>query len=831
MGNFMRRSLAFILGFIFAFVLLFGGIAGGAYWAFKNLTLGTLQIGEEESEVASWTIEDLTAFIIDVTKDPNSFTLKELEKHGFDLDELLTSMGVDLTTANPKDVESFKSLALASLFSENGLNNVGMGVVFLLLPKDATTGFYPVFSEGARNRLRQFSLGDFVKTDENGNLGAYSILRGMKLGSVLSSNFTETYEDGNFTYSSEDRGLNLLANVELGLFTDSLEGEQSDIGYEIKEGYLSHLKYKQLREIIASFGATDDASYQSNYEGLAILGEKTLDEIFVWNETKQWYELDISKIISIGTIGSMMGYEVCTNDENCQVHKDNLSLCDGELYENGVISETKGLYRHIVMNLCSVSVFELASGALDLNEMFDGVYLGSAFGYEMGELPTLCESDCLTEHTHVCDITCTKTHEHDVFCAPDCAESHVHNFYFVDENGVFVGNMYNAISNFAFNDALNGNLDLDSALEGVLIGEVMGYHLTDGVWYDESENLVQRNTIEERVLYQLYGKTIDDLSTIEFEDLVQGIKLGEILQLNKCTGIAGDCPVHESCDEEQIYWYNSDGVKTSALNNALADIELDGLMTDSNAIKTSLSTLRVGDLMQGYVLDGGVWKKSVGGSLEELNSLEKVTANISLGEVFDGTFDIKSQIDGVYIKDIVNVNSNKILSLVGECTINELPLKLNSMQVGEIMGYHLEGDTWYDDENNAVTGINKKLSNLTVESLSNGGFDTLLDGLVLGDVIDNYSTGSFAVMNTEGLSDANDDGVINAGDCPINDIATRVAEGAKNSSYQELENAGILEFESEVKNGLTSLYEGDSWKALTINEILTDVINKALANA
>ena len=143
MGNFMRRTLAFILGMVFSLVLTLGGIAGGAYWAYKNLTIGTFTPDQEGNEMSSWTIEDLTAFILGVANDPQSITLKLLEEKGFDIE---TTLGLDFSTANPQDVESLKSLAFASLTSETGLSEVDMGVLFLFIPKNEDTGKYPIFS-------------------------------------------------------------------------------------------------------------------------------------------------------------------------------------------------------------------------------------------------------------------------------------------------------------------------------------------------------------------------------------------------------------------------------------------------------------------------------------------------------------------------------------------------------------------------------------------------------------------------------------------------------------------------------------------------------------
>ena len=47
MSNFFRRTIAFILGMIFAVVVTVGAVAGGIYWAFKNMSLNGMGAGQE----------------------------------------------------------------------------------------------------------------------------------------------------------------------------------------------------------------------------------------------------------------------------------------------------------------------------------------------------------------------------------------------------------------------------------------------------------------------------------------------------------------------------------------------------------------------------------------------------------------------------------------------------------------------------------------------------------------------------------------------------------------------------------------------------------------
>ena len=802
MGNFMRRTLAFILGMIFSLVLTLGGIAGGAYWAYKNLTIGTFIPGQEDSEMSTWTVEDLTAFVLGLANDPQSITLKLLEEKGFDVE---TMLGLDFSTANPQDVESLKSLAFASLTGPTGLSEVDMGIVFLFLPKDEDTGNYPIFSEGARNRLRQFNLGDFVYNDANGVVGAANVLRSMKLGSILSDTYVETYVDGEYTYSSQDKGLDLFGNVQLGLFTALIEGQTVDFGYEIMEGYLTNLKTKSLAEIIASFGATDEETYNSKLESLSLVPSVKLQDAFIWNEENSWYELDVSKFMSLGTVGSLMGdISACTQAEDCPVHSD-VSDCDGELYENGVVTKQTGIKKAILKKLVNVQVTELMSGGFDFDSMFDDILIGDALGYTI-KSSGACEENCTYDHEHIYFETS--------YCEPDCNLDHKHNYYFVDVSDTFVGDMINELSNQTFGEVSSGEFDVSSIVEDAIIGEVMGYKLMEGEWVDSNDEPVDKSTLVNKILYQLYPKKVSELSTLKFEDMVADIELGEVLGYVKCNAKEDSCPVHtDLCEETEPYWYDGEK-RVSLMYNVLSNIQLAELSKNDNVIQEELSNLFVGDLM-GYTKNGSGWVKIVDGEEEKLSAIEEVMANIKLSEIFDGTFDLKAKINGLKIKEVVNVEGNAILSLVGESSIEELPSSIQGLSVGEIMGYEKDtnGAEWWDGKSNeAVTGIKYKVANLTVGDLSDGGFEDIIDGIVISDVIDNYSDGIFKIIKLE-------EGEDDAGDIKISAMPDRIKEGIKEATFHELIEAGLLE-DGGISKRLDNKLGKGNWESLTVIGIL-----------
>jgi hypothetical protein len=643
MGNFMRRTLAFFLGMIVAFVLVVGALVGGGYWAFKNLTPKDVGVKEETlGGLSSMTLEEWTAFLVDIKKDPQAFTVKELEKKGFNVNSFLTSVGVDVDNANPKDIESFKELALGSMFGGGALQEVGMGVVFLFIPKNSETGKYPIFSEGARNRLRQFTLADFFggATD---NSGYSSVLRSMKLGSVLSSSYEEVLlPDGTFEYVSEDRGLNLLANVELGVLTDKRESG-FDFGGEIQEGYLSTLKDKELIEIIASFGSKDEETFNAKYEGLAILSGVTLGETFVWSDEQGKYAFSVEPILNCLNIGKFMGVELCTKNDSCPVHESVLD-CDGELYEGGVISTKPDLEKGLLKNLASISVVDIMSGGLDISAMLDGLYLGSAFGYKKCTGNEACPVHGKLEPYVNCEGSIGK---------------------WFDDSGKYVGKMFDKLSANSFVDALNGNLDIDGIINETKVGEIFGYvecsgdaycevhdlfdcSSTLGNWYDSDGNPIERNDVTSKVMYQLYGKTLNDFGSLEIGDLLQGIKLGEFMGY--------------VYNEDEGYWEDSNGIRADILYETLADIEISNLTSNPNALTDELGKLYLGDFMK-YEKSGDEWYDNG----KVLSGIDKTLANIKLSDVLNGTLDIQEELSGI--------------------------------KIGEILGYTLTADGWVDESN------------------------------------------------------------------------------------------------------------------------------------
>ncbi len=776
MVNFMRRFFAFFAGVIFTFVLIVGGIVGGGYYAFKNLTPKDVGMSEETfGGLASMTFEEWTAFIMEVKNDPQSLTIKELEKQGFDTDAFLTSMGVDVANANPKDIEGFRELAVGALFGDSALYEVNMGILFLFIPKDAETGKYPVFSEGARNRLRQYSLGDVFGGEPTDNSGFSSILRSMKLGSVLSSVYDEQLEDGEFVYKSEDMGLDLLANVEMGLLTDGGEGGL-DLGYEIKEGYLTSLEDKELVEIIASFGATSEEDFNQKYDSLSLLAGVGLGELFTFDTEENKYKFTFDPVLQSLSLGKLFGVQLCSNDESCKVRHES-GVHDGKLYEISGSSEEfdklvegDNLQNTLYANLCSITIVDLMGSDLDISVFLDGMVLGSAFGY----------------------VKCTGASDCPIHADNGCGS--FANKWFTEED-VYVGNMLNDLAGTELNELLNGEgFDINGMLYESKIGELFGYvqcagegstescpiHANpedcvsnDNAWYewkDDEYKLIEATDVAQKVMLQLYNKTLETMGEITIDSLMGDITLGEFLNLtydeendvwldvneeevsiiyssiagltitdlrqpDAITDSIGGIVLGEFMGYEKRTdgeWYDKNGDKASAIYSAIADVTITELMENPTALTSELESLQIGELMRYEKRADGEWYNDD----EIVTGVEKTLADVLLGDVLNGTLIIEDEISGI--------------------------------QIGVILGYEYDGTKWVDDagtpapNEQAIDKILYQLYDKTLSDLSGGGIvmEDLIDGIPLGELLGYTKNGEFWYDGTQKIDDSSVDGKI-----------------------------------------------------------------------
>ncbi|MBO5712670.1 MAG: hypothetical protein J6R88_00500, partial [Clostridia bacterium] len=300
--------------------------------------------------------------------------------------------------------------------------------------------------------------------------------------------------------------------------------------------------------------------------------------------------IDIIGAIGDVKLGDIMGMTYCA-DPDCTDHLDGEGWYDADGYIIG--DDVAG---QIMKGLYEKTFNDLTNGGLDMAELTDGIYFGTALGYEIG------------------------TTTNAGYCAKDCTnaeEGHEHNFYWVDENGDFVGELENAISNIALKDCMGEEgVDIIGAIGDVKVGAIMGMtycadpdcpdHVDGEGWYD-ADGYIVGDDISGRIMKGLYEKTFDELSNgeLDFTELTKGIYLGEALGYTKC----GDgCEISHVHRQDRWYTLNEESGEyeyVGDLNNEISKISIEELMGDEGVdINEIIGGVTLGGLMGAYYCDG-----------------------------------------------------------------------------------------------------------------------------------------------------------------------------------------------------------------------------------
>lgn len=795
MGNFFRRTLAFIFGMVFGIVALSGAIAGTAYWAFKHLSLEKVGASQEMlGDMNGFTVEEWTALIVSANKNPNEFTLQKLEEYGFNLDEFVSKMGVKVDEADPRDVQAVKDLAPVALFSTaNGFKNLNAGIIFAFISK-GSNGRYPVFSEHARDYLRSLTIGELIKKDEiTGKPAILSYLSSLKIGAVLSSFFEETYNDvtNEYEYESENELLKNIGNIYFSLITDSVIGGKAvDIGYELNEGNLTGIGEKPLNEFIAELFVKEDSGKQDFVDKFDYL-DMLVKSLFVYNTEESKYKFDFMNFAGGIKIGDIAGVEQCTKDALCTIHND-VSNCTGNWYTADGTEITD-----ITTKLYGYTVADLINGFKDgtlVDLLMGDSYIGD-FMFKRGDTsdPSYCPSNCDND-----------------------TEGHEHKFYWLDADDNELTGIYKKLANVSVSKLLGGEggLDFGELVSDMTLGELMGftYDSVNDKWLDSGVEVVPETAME-KIICNMYGVLLDDLrhGNVDLGDVAGDITVGELMSYKKVEGV----------------WKDSSNNSVSAINAKIADVKLSELISgDGNFFNNLLNGMKIGDLM-GYTYNevSGEWLDNgtpVSGIIQKIAGLETTNIdnvnNFKIGELMGYTYD---EVNNEWLDGGVTVTG--INGKVADYTLNTIN-DIQLLKVGELMDCYNDGGVWKKkDDDEPLTGLNGKLADYTIQDISNGSIST--SNFVLGDVISDTS-GMFELMDL--TNNPNGGYYASASDVPVDDIASRMQSGITNAKVGKLIDLGIIDLDEDKIDTFYTAKKGSSyvWKnEVTVSQLLSDIID------
>ena len=294
-------------------------------------------------------------------------------------------------------------------------------------------------------------------------------------------------------------------------------------------------------------------------------------------------------------------------------------------------------------------------------------------------------------------------------------------------------------------DLLEGGLDFNSLLGDLYLGELLGYTVEAGVWYEYAKDgagnyiVVENGDLTDNVYAYALGsacaKLEATLSGIKVVDLISGDGVGTIMD------------TLQSLEIGYVLGYTYDGAKwmkngseVEGLLAKLAGNTIGDLTNDFNAI---IGDWKIGEVL-GYTETAGVWYKN--GS-----PVTGITAKLAAYTVNDLTGGFDTIINGWQIGEVLgytydgdaekwyngNTEVKGVAAKLAGYTVGELTggfdAIIGTWKIGEVLGYTYTAGTWY---NNAtpVSGVAAKLAGYTVNDLT-GGFDTIIGGWKIGEVL------------------------------------------------------------------------------------------------
>ena len=207
---------------------------------------------------------------------------------------------------------------------------------------------------------------------------------------------------------------------------------------------------------------------------------------------------------------------------------------------------------------------------------------------------------------------------------------------------------------------------LDSGINTLEVGKLLGYAKTADGWVDENGNKVSG------IMGSIAGAEVGNLTAH-----VEQLKIGEI------AGYTYDTELKKWFKEE-----NGQQVAASGIIGAFADLTIEQ-MTNESALSDKIQGVEVGTLL-GY----------------EYNETD--------GKWYSGVQEVKG-----------------ITGAIAGFTVAGLDDGINSLKIGELLGYTETSDGWVDGNGNKVAGIMASVSGFTVDSLATD-IETLKIGEIMG---------------------------------------------------------------------------------------------------
>jgi len=282
-------------------------------------------------------------------------------------------------------------------------------------------------------------------------------------------------------------------------------------------------------------------------------------------------------------------------------------------------------------------------------------------------------------------------------------------------------------------DIMNGQFSIDTLLDGVLLGELLGYENIDDSWMRDGE-------AADSMLAVVLDLDVSVLMSegLDLAEVFNGFTLGQMLGFTK--------------DAETGEWSKDGVVEENAMLKALYEQDLGEVIENGLDIETIFGDMMLGEFMGYYKHTDNVWYTDETRA-EAVNAVLAAIIDMKVIDVMNDGIDLAEALSDVTLGAMlgytytnnawfdkdgneVNILMDKLCSLYVGTIIEEginLETLFNDVKLGQVLGYEFDGDKWIKDGNEAGA-VETAIFNYGLGSMLAGEFDLndIFAGMKLG---------------------------------------------------------------------------------------------------
>ena len=686
MSKLFKRLMCLLLGIVIGISATVGSIATSVYYLYGNVTVTDILPDDKDrlkdmlGDIGNYSAEDIVALFSKAIKAPENYTIADLERdYGLNLVDLINQVaGKNVIDTDDPDnkpyIDDLKSISLFALLSGQTnfnafLSDIPLGALLSFIPAET------ILDKEQREKLRKYSVGSLLATDENTNLPvALDALSDLTVGGVL----TNAYEKVGNEYRAKEgqpQALNLVANVKLGGLLSPLTGKTT-FGDELVGGGLSSIGALTLGDLYRKIGGENSEELAGRLDGFLTDADGNpvkIRDLFAKDisDGNDHYRFVLDKLLDSIKLGTFIGFSrkdgkwVATDGEGNDTEVTGLlsflaDLNITDLYhaltDSGSTSDR--IHRIILVfgDLTVGHVFETLGFKRDESGKWtkpDGTEFKSElaeklldfsvrdiFGDEDQELTgTQVRLNIVGAVSGLCGDMTLGEGIGELFGIESAREGD--NVVYT-KDGTRVNSALGRLFDIKIRDIVNAfggeKVDLsevkgvfETAVAGVYLGDMLGGEKVDGVWHKGGEQVSDALSLIYEISFNGIFSLLNELNSDNFSysEIIRGFMpetaLGDIFAIFsgiKKTGVGDDA-----------YFVNADGTPLPKGINSFLTIRLWQYASafDPNGrydLNTDLSDIRVGDVVA--LVWKGLSDDCVRGQYENVWGTNKENGNLPL---------------------------------------------------------------------------------------------------------------------------------------------------------------------------------------------------------